>query len=232
MFDWIAFDADDTLWKNEEEYLHGRQVFLQILADYDINQDALDKVDEFEVENIQYYGYGVMSFALSMIEMAIELTGERIRPGDIRKLLNLAKEMLTAEVEVFDGVRQLLEEISKEYPLMLITKGDLFHQQRKLEASGLTEFFQAVEVVSDKTAEIYREILKRHQISPHRFIMVGNSLRSDVIPVLELGAWAIYLSDHLTWSHEDDPLAEISQDRYREVKEISQVLSAVESLEN
>jgi len=232
MFDWIAFDADDTLWKNEEEYLHGRQVFLQILADYDINQDALDKVDEFEVENIQYYGYGVMSFALSMIEMAIELTGERIRPGDIRKLLNLAKEMLTAEVEVFDGVRQLLEEISKEHPLMLITKGDLFHQQRKLEASGLAEFFQAVEVVSDKTPEIYREILKRHQISPHRFMMVGNSLRSDVIPVLELGAWAIYLSDHLTWSHEDDPLAEISQNRYREVKEISRVLSAVEALEN
>ena len=232
MFDWIAFDADDTLWKNEEEYLRGRQVFLQILADYDIDQDALDRVDEFEVENIQYYGYGVMSFALSMIEMAIELTGERIHPGDIRKLLNLAKAMLTAEVEVFDGVRQLLEEISKEYPLMLITKGDLFHQQRKLEASGLAEFFQAVEVVSDKTPEIYREILKRHQIRPHRFIMVGNSLRSDVIPVLELGAWAIYLSDHLTWSHEDDPLAEISQNRYREVKEISRVLSAVEELEN
>ncbi len=231
MFDWIAFDADDTLWKNEEAYLHGRQVFLQILADYNINQDALDRVDEFEVENIQYYGYGVMSFALSMIELAIELTGERIHPRDIRKLLNLAKAMLTAEVEVFDGVRQLLEEITKEYPLMLITKGDLFHQQRKLEESGLAVFFQAVEVVSDKTPEVYREILERHQIDPRRFIMVGNSLRSDVIPVLKLGAWAIYLSDHLTWSHEDDPLAEISQDRYREVKEISQVLSAVEALE-
>jgi len=232
MFDWIAFDADDTLWKNEEEYLHGRQVFLQILADYNINQDALERVDEFEVENIQYYGYGVMSFALSMIELAIELTGERIHPGDIRKLLNLAKAMLTAEVEMFDGVRQLLEEISKKYPLMLITKGDLYHQQRKLEESGLAGFFQAVEVVSDKTPEVYREILERHKIDPQRFIMVGNSLRSDVIPVLKLGAWAIYLSDHLTWSHEDDPLAEISQDRYREVKEISQVLNAVEALEN
>jgi len=232
MFDWIAFDADDTLWKNEEAYLHGRQVFLQILADYNINQDALDRVDEFEVENIQYYGYGVMSFALSMIELAIELSGERIHPRDIRKLINLAKAMLTAEVEVYDGVRQLLEEITKEYPLMLITKGDLFHQQRKLEESGLAVFFQAVEVVSDKTPEVYREILERHQIDPRRFIMVGNSLRSDVIPVLELGAWAIYLSDHLTWSHEDDPLAEISQDRYREVKDISQVLSAVEALEN
>jgi putative hydrolase of the HAD superfamily len=232
MFDWIAFDADDTLWKNEETYLHGREVFLQILADYDINQDALDRVDEFEVENIQYYGYGVMSFVLSMVEMAIELTGERIHPGDIQKLLDLAKEMLTVEVEVFDGVRQLLEEISKEYPLMLITKGDLFHQQRKLEASGLADFFQAVEVVSDKTPEVYHKILERYQIDPHRFIMVGNSLRSDIIPVLKLGTWAIYLSDHLTWSHEDDPLAEISQDRYREVKEISQVLSAVEALEN
>lgn len=232
MFDWIAFDADDTLWKNEEEYLHGRQVFLQILADYNINQDALESVDEFEVENIQYYGYGVMSFALSMIELAIELTGERIHPGDIRKLLDLAKAMLTAEVEMFDGVRQLLEEITKEYPLMLITKGDLFHQQRKLKESGLAGFFQAVEVVSDKTPEVYREILERHKIDPQRFIMVGNSLRSDVIPVLKLGAWAIYLSDHLTWSHEDDPLAEISQDRYREVKKISQVINAVEALEN
>jgi len=232
MFDWIAFDADDTLWKNEEAYLNGRQVFLQILADYNINQDALERVDEFEVENIQYYGYGVMSFALSMIELAIELTGERIHPRDIRKLINLAKAMLTAEVEVFDGVRQLLEEITKEYPLMLITKGDLFHQQRKLEESGLAVFFQAVEVVSDKTPKVYREILERYQIDPPRFIMVGNSLRSDVIPVLKLGAWAIYLSDHLTWSHEDDPLVEISQDRYREVKEISQVLSAVEALEN
>ncbi len=232
MFDWIAFDADDTLWKNEETYLHGREVFLQILADYDINQDALDRVDEFEVENIQYYGYGVMSFVLSMVEIAIELTGERIHPGDIQKLLDLPKEMLTVEVEVFDGVRQLLEEISKEYPLMLITKGDLFHQQRKLEASGLADFFQAVEVVSDKTPEVYHKILERYQIDPHRFIMVGNSLRSDIIPVLKLGTWAIYLSDHLTWSHEDDPLAEISQDRYREVKEISQVLSAVEALEN
>ncbi len=232
MFDWIAFDADDTLWKNEEEYLHGRQVFLQILADYNINQDTLERADEFEVENIQYYGYGVMSFALSMIELAIELTGERIHPGDIQKLLNLAKAMLTAEVEVFDGVCQLLEEISKEYPLMLITKGDLFHQQRKLEESRLAGFFQTVEVVSDKTPEVYHEILERHKIDPHRFIMVGNSLRSDVIPVLKLDAWAIYLSDHLTWSHEDDPLAEINQDRYREVKDISQVLSVVEALEN
>ena len=232
MFDWISFDADDTLWKNEEEYLHGRQVFMQILADYNINQDELDRVDEFEVENIQYYGYGVMSFVLSMIELAVELTGERIHPRDIRKLLNLAKAMLTAEVEVFDGARQLLEEISKEHPLMLITKGDLFHQQRKLEESGLAGFFQAVEVVSDKTPEVYREILERHQIDPRRFIMVGNSLRSDIIPVLKLGAWAIYLSGHLTWSHEYDPLAEISQDRYREVKEISQVLSAVKALEN
>ncbi len=231
MFDWIAFDADDTLWKNEETYLQGREVFLQILADYDIEQDDLDRVDEFEVENIQYYGYGVMSFVLSMIEMAIELTGEKIHPGDIRKLLDLAKAMLTAEVEVFDGVRQLLEEISKEYSLMLITKGDLFHQRRKLEASKLAGFFQAVEVVSDKTPEVYHEILERHQIDPHRFIMVGNSLRSDIIPVLKLGAWVIYLSDHLTWSHEDDPLAEISQDRYREVKEISQVLSVVKTLE-
>ncbi|MCJ7717177.1 MAG: HAD family hydrolase [Anaerolineales bacterium] len=229
MFDWIAFDADDTLWKNEEIYLQGRDVFLDILSGYNINQNDLDKIDEFEVENIQYFGYGVMSFVLSMIEMAIELTGESIHPADIQKLIELAKNMLTAEVEVFDGVSLLLKKLSKDYPLMLITKGDLYHQQRKLEASGLAGFFRSVEVVSEKSQETYFKILERHQIDPERFVMVGNSLRSDIIPVLKLGDWAIYLSDHLTWSHEDDPLEDILQGHYLEVDDISGVLQAIES---
>ncbi len=230
MFDWIAFDADDTLWKNEEIYLQGKDVFLDILSGYDIDQNELETDDEYVVENIQYYGYGAMSFVLSMIEKAIELIGESIHPKDIQRLIDFGKHMLTAEVEVFDGVPLLLQNLSKDYPLLLITKGDLFHQQRKLEASGLAGYFRLVEVVSEKSPEVYSEILERHQIDPGRFVMIGNSLRSDIIPVLKLGAWAIYLSDHLTWSHEDDPLDVIAQDNYLEVKEISGVLQAIKLL--
>jgi putative hydrolase of the HAD superfamily len=230
MFDWIAFDADDTLWKNEEIYLQGKDIFLDILSGYDIDQNELETDDEYVVENIQYYGYGAMSFVLSMIEKAIELIGESIHPKDIQRLIDFGKHMLTAEVEVFDGVPLLLQNLSKDYPLLLITKGDLFHQQRKLEASGLAGYFRLVEVVSEKSPEVYSEILERHQIDPGRFVMIGNSLRSDIIPVLKLGAWAIYLSDHLTWSHEDNPLAVIAQDSYLEVKEISGVLHAIKML--
>jgi len=230
MLDWIAFDADDTLWKNEEIYLQGKDVFLDILSGYDIDQNELETDDEYVVENIQYYGYGAMSFVLSMIEKAIELIGESIHPKDIQRLIDFGKHMLTAEVEVFDGVPLLLQNLSKDYPLLLITKGDLFHQQRKLEASGLAEYFRLVEVVSEKSPEVYSEILERHQIDPGRFVMIGNSLRSDIIPVLKLGAWAIYLSDHLTWSHEDNPLDVIAQDNYLEVKEISGVLQAIKLL--
>ncbi len=231
MFDWIAFDADDTLWKNEEIYLQGKDVFLDILSGYVIDQNELETDDEYVVENIQYYGYGAMSFVLSMIEKAIELIGESIHPKDIQRLIDFGKHMLTAEVEVFDGVPLLLQNLSKDYPLLLITKGDLFHQQRKLEASGLVGYFRLVEVVSEKSPEVYSEILERHQIDPGRFVMIGNSLRSDIFPVLKLGAWAIYLSDHLTWSHEDDPLDVIAQDSYLEVKEISGVLQAIKLLE-
>ena len=230
MFDWIAFDADDTLWKNEETYLKGRDLFLQILTGYDLGESDLEQVDAFEVENLQYYGYGVMSFVLSLIEMAIQLTGESIHPKDIQKLLDLAKEMLSAEVELFDGVPQLLEFLSENYPLMMITKGDLFHQKRKLKSSGLTDFFQAVEVVSDKTPDVYRQIMECYRIDPNRFLMVGNSLRSDVIPVLKLGGWAVYLSGHLSWSHEDDPLDDFPQDHFLEVKSINQVLCALDKL--
>lgn len=230
MFDWIAFDADDTLWKNEEIYLQGKDIFLEILSGYDFDQNELETDDAYVVENIQYYGYGAMSFVLSMIEKAIKLTGESIHPKDIQRLIDFGKHMLTAEVEVFDGVPLLLKNLSLDYPLLLITKGDLFHQQRKLEASGLVEYFRLVEVVSEKSPEVYSEILDRHQIDPGRFVMIGNSLRSDIIPVLKLGAWAIYLSDHLTWSHEDNPLDVIAQDSYLEVKEISGVLQAIKML--
>jgi len=224
MIDWIAFDADDTLWKNEEYYLDGRDRFLEILQKYGLGTTDIENFDKFEVENIQYFGYGVMSFVLSMIEIGIEMTDEKIHPNDIQKLIRLAKEMLSHEIEVFDGVNQLLENLSAKYPLMLITKGDLLHQQRKFAASGLAQYFRAIEVVSDKSPGVYEGVLNRYNIEPGRFVMIGNSLRSDILPILELGGWAIHLAGHPTWSHEDDPTNHLDQDRYLEAKGISQVL--------
>lgn len=230
MIDWIGFDADDTLWKNEEYYLEGREQFLQILQIYGLEEKDIENFDHFEVENIKYFGYGVMSFVLSMIEIAIELTEETIHPRDIQQLIRLAKQMLSDEVEVFPGVPELLEDLSARFPLMLITKGDLLHQRRKFEASGLAHYFQRIEVVSDKSPVVYREILERHKIDPRNFLMIGNSLRSDILPVLDLGGWAVHLLDHPTWSHEDDPLKEIQQERFLEVNGISQVKEKLEAL--
>lgn len=230
MIDWIGFDADDTLWKNEEYYLEGREQFLQILQKYGLEEKDIENFDHFEVENIKYFGYGVMSFVLSMIEIAIELTEETIHPRDIQQLIRLAKQMLSDEVEVFPGVPELLEDLSARFPLMLITKGDLLHQRRKFEASGLAHYFKRIEVVSDKSPAVYREILERHKIDPRNFLMIGNSLRSDILPVLDLGGWAVHLLDHPTWSHEDDPLKEIQQERFLEVNGISQVKEKLEAL--
>jgi len=230
MINWIAFDADDTLWKNEEYYLDGRDQFLQILQKYGLEETDIEKFDSFEVENIKYFGYGVMSFVLSMIEIAIELTEGMIHPRDIQQLIQLAKEMLTDEVEVFPGVQELLAYLSARFPLMLITKGDLLHQRRKFEASGLAQYFQSIEVVSDKSPAVYKEVLERYKIDPQNFLMIGNSLRSDILPVLDLGGWAVHLMDHTTWSHEDDPLKEIQQERFLEVNGITQVKEKLEAL--
>ena len=181
MIDWIAFDADDTLWRNEEHYLEGRAQFFRILEKYGLHPDEMERFDDFEVENIPYFGYGAMSFVLSMIELAIEITEEQIRPGDIQQIIQLGKKMLTHEVVLFQGVQELLEILSSNYPLMLITKGDLFHQQRKFNDSGLKGYFKALEVVSEKNPVVYEEILQRYGIQPERFLMIGNSLRSDIL---------------------------------------------------
>ena len=223
MIDWIAFDADDTLWRNEEYYLEGRAQFFNILEKYDLHPEDIRKFDRFEIDNIPYFGYGVMSFILSMIEFVIEMTGERFHPADIQQIIQLGKKMLTHDVIVFQGVQELLESLAGAYPLMLITKGDLFHQQRKFKESGLGSYFKVLEVVSEKDVSVYGEILQRNGIRPERFLMIGNSLRSDVLPVLELGGWALHLANHPTWSHEDDPLAESNPDRYLEAEGILQV---------
>jgi putative hydrolase of the HAD superfamily len=167
------------------------------------DEEIEDRVNRTEVRNLQYYGYGVTSFVLSLIEASIELSHGRISGEEILDLLHLSREMLTAEVELFDGAKEAVGELAATYPLMLITKGDLLHQRAKVDHSGLGSHFRYVEVVSNKTGETYASILARHGIETSRFLMVGNSMRSDILPVLEIGGWAVHIPARLSWDFEN-----------------------------
>jgi putative hydrolase of the HAD superfamily len=233
LFDVIAFDADDTLWHNERSYRDGRERFRRILARAGVDLDAAEieaRVTRTEVANIRYFGYGVSSFALSLIETAIEASAGRIAAGDLHALIELARGMLTEEIELFDGVADTLAALSGAYPLMLVTKGDLLHQTSKLERSGLKEHFSFVEVVSHKTPEVYAGILGRHGIDAQRFLMVGNSLRSDVLPVVDAGGWAVHVPAELSWSHEHADVPEDARRRYFELPAIGALPRFIEEL--
>lgn len=202
MISLIAFDADDTLWHNEDIFSLTQEKFNRLLAAYHSPEWIEKKLYETEMRNIQHFGYGIKGFTLSMIETAIELSEGRIRGIEIREIINFAKEMLKSPVKLLDNVRETIARLAESYNLMIITKGDLFDQESKIARSGLARYFEHVEIVSKKEKETYRKILRRHGINPGNFLMVGNSMKSDVIPVIALGARAVYLPYHLTWEHE------------------------------
>ncbi len=224
MFELIAFDADDTLWENEGYYQQGRERFHQILSTYTVPADLDIRLDAMENHNIPYFGYGVNSFVFSLIETAIQVTEGTIRATDIQRIVDIAHEMLDEKVDLFDHVEPTLRLLSKSYTLMMITKGDLLHQQNKLSRSGLAKYFQHVEVVADKTREIYAGILQEHRVKPDNFLMVGNSMRSDILPVLELGGHAIYIPSKLMWVHEHSELPAELADSFVELEHLGQVV--------
>lgn len=233
-FDVIAFDGDDTLWHNERSYQAARRQFHRLLAAAGVDrteQEIDEHVDRIELRNLGCYGYGVSSFVLSLIESAIDLTGGRVAGADLRVLTDLAKQMLTEDVELLDGAREAVTALSASHPLMLITKGDLLHQTSKLDRSGLRGSFRFVEVVSTKTAPVYASILARHGVDPSRVLMVGNSMRSDVLPVIELGGWAVHVQAALSWSHEDAELPEAARARYRQLSSLTELAGMVRRLE-
>lgn len=201
-FAMIAFDADDTLWHNERLYVAAQATFRDLLAHYHSPEWIDERLFQTEMRNLQHFGYGIKAFALSMIETAVELTEGRISGRDIQVMIDAARTMLTADVELLDGVPATLDVLAGSYELMVITKGDLRDQEVKIERSGLARYFRHVEIVSDKHRANYETLLERHAIAPDQFLMVGNSLRSDILPVLELGAHAVYIPYHLTWAHE------------------------------
>jgi putative hydrolase of the HAD superfamily len=231
--DVVAFDGDDTLWHNERSFLEARRLFTRVLANagVEITEAALDEhVNRVEVANIDFFGYGVSSFALSLIQTAVELTDGHVSGRDLIEIVAMAKQMMVEEIELFPSVPEVLAEVAAAYPLMLITKGDLLHQTSKLDRSGLRDAFRFVEVVSHKKPDTYREILRRHRVPPDRFLMVGNTLRSDVLPVVEAGGWAAHIPAELSWSHEHAEVPPEAHGRYFEISAFEGVLDVIARL--
>jgi len=198
----LAFDGDDTLWHNESRFKLTQSELRELVRRHVPDADVDGHLFETEMRNLGLYGYGVKAFTLSMLETAIQLTGGRIPAEDLQVILGWGKRMLAEPTELLEGVRETLLDVSKRYSLLLITKGDLFDQESKLARSGLGELFSGVEILSDKTVDTYRSLLNRRDIEPHEFVMVGNSLRSDIAPVVALGARAVHIPYHVTWAHE------------------------------
>ncbi len=201
--DTIGFDADDTLWHNEDDFHASQRMLAEILEPYlghgpDVDAHLL----AVEQANLEVFGYGVKGFLLSMIETAIELTEGRITAGEIHTLIERGKAMIRRPVTLLDGVEATLRSLHGRYRLVLVTLGDLFHQEQKIAASGLAPYFDHIEIVSEKDPATYGRILARHGIEPARFLMVGNSMRSDILPVLALGAHAVHVPYHFLWAHQ------------------------------
>ncbi len=229
MFQLVAFDADDTLWHNETVYHETLARFQDLLAGY-VDAHALEEaLFQTEMRNLPYFGYGLKSYILSMIETAVEITGGRVRADELGRLVDFARDMAQAEVRLLENVRDTVAQLASRYDLMIITKGDLLDQEAKLTRSGLHEYFRYFETVADKDSKRYAGLLARYGVEPRAFVMVGDSMRSDVLPVLELGGTAIYVPYPVRWAHEAaEPPADA---RYHPLEHIGQLPDLLERLE-
>jgi putative hydrolase of the HAD superfamily len=220
----IGFDADDTLWHNETIFERVHERYRALLARYHDAATVDRTLLATEMRNLELYGYGVKGFTLSCIETAIELTQGKISAEEVRTILQLGREMLDHPVELLDGVPEVLAQVAPTHQLLLITKGDLLDQQRKLAKSGLAPHFRGIEIVSEKDEATYAGILERRNVAPAEFLMVGNSLKSDILPVLALGASAMHIPYHLTWAHERATTLPAAPGRFHEVASIRALL--------
>lgn len=198
----IAFDADDTLWVNEPNYVNVKQKLGELLAHHIDQQTLTERFYNAQIKNLRTFGYGAKSFILSMIETAIELTNGTVTAHEIGQIIEVGKQLIDFPIEVLDGIADVLETLSKRAELMLLTKGDLFDQESKIARSGLGHYFNHIEIVSEKNEQSYLRILQKYKVDPTNFTMVGNSLKSDILPVVHIGARAIYIPYAVTWAHE------------------------------
>jgi putative hydrolase of the HAD superfamily len=223
----IAFDADDTLWHNERGFKLTQNRFSELLAEFTSRDGLQDRLLSAERRNLGIYGFGVKGFVLSMVETAIEVTDGAVPTAVIAELLSMGRDMLSDPVELLPGVRGAIEPLQQTAEIVLITKGDLLDQERKLAQSGLGDLFDAVEIVSDKTADVYARIFARHDTA-HQ-MMVGNSVRSDVIPAIEAGAWGVHVPHELTWGYEHAD-APVTHRRFREIFTLRELPELVATL--
>ena len=219
----IAFDADDTLWVNETFFRDAEVAFAKHLAAYGDQDEIVQKLLDTEIKNLDTYGYGIKGFTLSMLETAHRLMGKRMNAETIDFILNKGKQMLAEPVELLPHIEEVLGQLSKKYKLVVATKGDLLDQERKLIKSGLIDYFHHVEIVSDKKETQYKKLVKHLDIQPQEFLMIGNSLKSDVIPVLAMGGHAFHIPFHTTWSHEQVD-EEINHSKFKALKSARELL--------
>lgn len=230
MFETIAFDADDTLWHNEMIFQDTQKLLYQMLKPYADEEVIHQKLSKIEMSNVRVFGYGITGFSLSMIETALEVSGGQIPQSKIQYIIDCGKQMLEAPLELLPDVKQTLEKLINSYSLMLISKGDLMHQMNKIERSGLAELFSLIEIVHEKNNHIYKKIVDKHRIAPSSLLMVGNSMRSDILPILEIGGSAVYIPYHVTSHVEMTTQKDIPADRFwqlKSLKELPQLLSTL-----
>lgn len=219
----VGFDADDTLWINETYFRDTEEKFAELLEGYETKNKIDQELFKMEIQNLDLYGYGIKGFVLSMIESALDLSNKKVPQETLSNILDLGKKMLSHPVELLDGVVEVLDALKGKYRLIVLTKGDLLDQERKLEKSGLSEYFHHVEVLSDKKEENYEHLLKHLQIDVKEFLMIGNSLKSDVLPLLNIGAHAVHVPFHTTWQHEEVKIEDDDYD-YLKIGKLADIL--------
>jgi putative hydrolase of the HAD superfamily len=223
----IAFDADDTLWVNETYFREAEDAFLALLLPYD-NKDKITKeLGETEIKNLSIYGYGVKGFVLSLIECALVLSKDQLPAEILGKILEIGKEMLEKPIQLLDGVEEVLESLQGKFKLIVATKGDLLDQERKLAKSHLLHYFHHIEVMSDKKEKDYLKLVKHLDILPSQLLMIGNSLKSDVLPLIAIGAPAIHIPFHTTWIHEEVTLEKDQKLDFKTLTNIKELIALI-----
>lgn len=220
----IAFDADDTLWVNENYFAETEKQFCALLEAFDSHHNISKTLLETEIKNLSIYGYGVKGYTLSMIETALNITNNTAPISIINTIINYGKDLLKKDIEVLPHVIKVLSALQRKYKLVVATKGDLLDQQNKLERSGLSDYFHHIEVMSDKKENDYKKLLKHLDIQANEFAMVGNSVKSDILPVLQIGSKAFHIPHHTTWAHEIVN-AKVEHENFVELTTLKQVLS-------
>jgi putative hydrolase of the HAD superfamily len=227
----ICFDADDTLWVNEPYYREIERQFARLLTDFSDEKTCNDILLQTEINNLKLYGYGAKSFVLSMIETALRISNQQIDNGIIEKILALGRDLINKPLQLLQGVEEVLTYFHGKYRLIMATKGDLLDQERKLKKSGLENYFHHIEIMSEKDTANYKKLIAHQDVKADEFVMIGNSVKSDILPVINIGAYAIHVPCDTTWAHEHAENSEIENPRFRETDKLIKIKEIIPAFE-